>query len=336
MSKTTDREAAFIQEYVESRAYDDNFGGPDTLRENAKKYGASLFGSNVSRMGWFDWLEDRKGKSPEEATTKDVRGFLLYLQEEGLSSPTRTQARSGISLYYQLMDMDCGNPVEDLEGTWRATTNKEKATGDRRNHPSREDIQAMVDHAPEPTLRSTLIIKLLYQTGCRRMELATMQADKVDIEGQEIRVYADKTDGWRTVTFRESLRQPLNIWINGPREDEPGYHDNNPYLFPSPTTRGDNDHISGQMVRQTVHEAALNADVQDTYGEDVNGQNQWKVTPHALRHAFAVHSAENGVPAPHLKKIMGHTKLDITQIYADIAEDDAAEMMKQRGPSLGD
>lgn len=337
MSETTDREAEFVQEYVESRAYDDDYSGPETLRENAAKYGASLFGTNVSRMGWFDWLDDRKGKSAEDATTKDVRGFLLYLQEEGLSSPTQTQARSGISLYYQLMDIDCENPVEGLDGSWRATTNKEKATGEKRNHPSREEIKAMVENAPEPTLRSTLIIKLLYQTGCRRMELATIRKDKVDIENQEIRVEADKTDDWRTVTFRESLRQPLNIWINGPRQDEPSFDENNPYLFPSPTTRGENDHISGQVVRQTVHDAAQNAGVQDTYGDgDVNGQNQWKVTPHALRHAFAVHAAENDVPAPHLKKIMGHTKLDITQIYADIAEDDAAEMMKSRGPSLGD
>lgn len=336
MSQTTDREAEFIQEYVESRAYDDKFGGPETLRENAKKYGASLFGTNVSRMGWFDWLRERRDKAPEDATTKDVRGFLLYLQEEGLSSPTQTQARSGISLWYQLMDVECENPVEGLEGSWRSTTNKEKATGEERNHPSREAIQDMVDNVPEPTLRSTLIIKLLYQTGCRRMELATMRVEKVDVQEQEILVYADKTDDWRKVTFRESLREPLNIWINGPRQDEPGYHDNNPFLFPSPTTRGDNDHISGQMVRQTVHEAAQNAGVQDDYGADVNGNRQWKVTPHALRHAFAVHAAENGVPAPHLKKIMGHTKLDITQIYAEIAEDDAAEEMKKRGPSLED
>ncbi|QHS17028.1 tyrosine-type recombinase/integrase [haloarchaeon 3A1-DGR] len=334
MSATTDREAEFVEEYVESRAYDDDFGGPETLRKNAKKYGTSLFGTNVSRMGWFEWLNEEREKSPEEATTKDIRGFLLYLQEEGLSSPTRTQARSGISLWYQLMG-DGENPVSELNGSWRATTNKEDATGEKRNHPTRDEIKALIENVPEPTLRSTLIIKLLYHTGCRRMELATIQTDRIDLENQEIKVYADKTDEWRTVTFRESLRQPLNIWTNGPRTDEPGYHEDNAYLFPSASTRGENDHISGQLVRSTVHKAAQNAGVQDTYGDgDVNGQNQWRITPHALRHAFAVHSAENGVPAPHLKKIMGHTKLDVTQIYADIAEDDAAEMMKQRGPSL--
>jgi integrase/recombinase XerD len=335
MSTTTDREAAFIQEYVESRAYDDNYGDPETLRENAAKYGASLFGSNVDRLGWFEYLSERKGKSPEDATTKDVRGFLLYLQEEcGLSSPTCMQARSGVSLWYQLM-ADGPNPVEDLSGSWRAETNKSKAGKDR-SHPSREEIQAMIDNVPEPTLRSELILKLLYQTGVRRMELATIEVDRIDLEAREIQVYADKTDEWRTVTFRESLREPLNLWLGGPRKDQVGYYDGNPYLFPTPTTRGDNDHISGQAISKTVHDAAQNAGVQDTYGQDAEGQNQWTVTPHALRHAFAVHSAENGVPAPHLKQVLGHHDLSITQIYADIVDDDAADMLKERGPSLSD
>lgn len=336
MSDVTTAERQFIQEYVETRAYDDDYD-TETLRKNGKKYATSLFGTNVSRMGWFDWLEERKGKSAEEATVKDVRGFLLYLEEQGLSSPTRTQARSGLSLYYQVMDIDCENPVEQLEGSWRSTTNKEKATGEKRSHPTREEIQLLVDNAPSPSLRSTLVLKLLYQTGCRRMELATMQVDNISIEEQEIKVYGDKADEWRKVTFRKSLQDTLNIWINGPRRDEVGYHKNNPYLFPAASTRGETDHISGQVVRDTVHNAAVNAGIQDTYGDgDVNGQNQYKITPHSLRHAFAVHSADNGVPAPHLKEILGHHSLDITQIYANIAEDKAVDMMKNRGPSLSE
>jgi integrase/recombinase XerD len=88
------------------------------------------------------------------------------------------------------------------------------------------------------------------------------------------------------------------------------------------------------MISKTVREAAEAADVQDTYGTDVNGYEQHTITPHALRHAFAVHAAENGIPAPHLKEMMGHMKLDVTQIYLDVAEESAVEIMKSKGPSL--
>lgn len=332
MSATQDRLTAFQDEYVESRAWEGD-KDPETCRENARKYATSLRGT-ADRLGWFEWLESERGKSATDATTKDVRGYLLFLKEEGLSGPTRTQARSAISLYYQLMEPDGENPVEGLDGSWRATTDKENATGELRSHPSRREIQALIENVPTPTLRSELIIKLLYQTGVRRMELATIQVERIDLDAQEIQVYADKTDEWRTVAFRESLRQPLRLWLNGKRQAEAGYYDGNPYLFPSPSTRGDNDHISGETIRQTVHQAAENAGIQGTYGEDVDGKNQHKITPHALRHAFAVHAAENGVPAPHLKEVLGHHSLDITQIYANIAGADAADMLKEKGPSL--
>lgn len=326
-----DREG-FIQEYVESQAWKDG-RDPETCRENAKKYSVSLVGTE-DRLGWFEWLDEERDKSAEQATTGDVRAFLLYLQEKGLSGPSQTQARSGISQYYQLSDIDSPNPVAGLDGSWRATTDKENATGEKRVYLSKEEIESMIENVPEPTLRSELIIKLLYQTGIRRMELATIEIERLNLEDREIQVYADKTDEWRTVGFRSTLRNSLNLWIQAQREDEVGYHEDNPYLFPAASTRGESDHISGETIRKTVVDAADRAGIQEAYGEDATGKDQNKVVPHSLRHAFAVHSAENGVPAPHLQTILGHHSLDITQIYAEIADQDAVDMLKKRGPDL--
>ena len=54
------------------------------------------------------------------------------------------------------------------------------------------------------------------------------------------------------------------------------------------------------------------------------------MTPHALRHTHTVHAAENGVPDSHLKKTLRHIKMNVTQIYLEIAQDDAVEMLKDR------
>lgn len=329
MSNSPTNVDQFVDAYVEANAWQDG-RDPETCRENAQKYAVSLFGEAVDRKGWFDWLD----KPPEEATPDDARGFMAYLQEEGLSASTRMQARSGISQWYQLMDIEAPNPVEGLDASWRVTSEKEQATGEKRSHPTREDIEAMIDSAPEPTLQSELIIQMLYQTGVRRMELATIKIDHIDREARRIRVYGDKTNEWRTVAYQPTLDTPLTLWIDGARRGVAGYTEDNPYLFPTMTMQGHKDHISGQTIRETVVKAAKNAGVQGTYGRDVNGQNQHTITPHSLRHAFAVHSAENGVPAPHLKEVLGHHSLDVTQIYADIAGDDAADLLAERGPSV--
>lgn len=324
---------AFVDEYVGHHGANER-RDPETLRENAEKYATSLRGHG-DRMGWFEWLDAKRDKSHADAEERDVRRYLTYLRELGYASSTRTQARSAISQFHKRMGFDGENPAAGLDDLpWSHESEKQKANRDERTYLTTGQVKALVENAPEPTFRSKLIIKLLYHTGVRRTELAKIQVEDVDIEEREIDVYGDKADEWRTVTFKDSLRSPLNTWIKGPRKGEFGYSDENPYLFPYLSGRAENDHISGQTIWQTVVDAAENAGIQETYGQDVNGQSQYKITPHTMRHTFAYHSAENGVPAPHLKEVLGHHDLKISQIYLDAAGQDAVDMLKDRGPSL--
>ena len=48
-----------------------------------------------------------------------------------------------------------------------------------------------------------------------------------------------------------------------------------------------------------------------------------KVTPHVLRHSYAVHLIRKGVPLNVVQKLLGHSKIDITSIYTQIDSDTA-------------
>ena len=47
------------------------------------------------------------------------------------------------------------------------------------------------------------------------------------------------------------------------------------------------------------------------------------VTPHVLRHTFAVNCVKRGVSTASLKKILGHDRLETTEIYLNISPEDA-------------
>ncbi|WEG19272.1 tyrosine-type recombinase/integrase (plasmid) [Alkalihalophilus pseudofirmus] len=50
------------------------------------------------------------------------------------------------------------------------------------------------------------------------------------------------------------------------------------------------------------------------------------ITPHVLRHTFAAHLAQRGMPLCAIKKLLGHDRMDTTQIYARLYGEAQKEM----------
>ena len=55
-----------------------------------------------------------------------------------------------------------------------------------------------------------------------------------------------------------------------------------------------------------------------------------KVTPHVLRHSYAVHLIRNNVPLNVVQKLLGHSKIDITSIYTQIDSNTAINEVDTR------
>jgi site-specific recombinase XerD len=52
-------------------------------------------------------------------------------------------------------------------------------------------------------------------------------------------------------------------------------------------------------------------------------------TLHSLRHTFASHLIMNGVDLPTVQKLMGHTDIQVTMIYAHLAQDHLNEAVNK-------
>jgi len=54
------------------------------------------------------------------------------------------------------------------------------------------------------------------------------------------------------------------------------------------------------------------------------------LTPHVLRHTFAVNCARAGVSTASLKKLLGHDRLETTEIYLNISPEDALREFREK------
>ena len=81
-------------------------------------------------------------------------------------------------------------------------------------------------------------------------------------------------------------------------------------------------------------------------GEPLSRQGFWKIikhyaetakinkdiTPHTLRHSFAIHLLENGADIKDIKEMLGHADISTTNIYAQLMKNKYAQDYKKFHP----
>ena len=189
-------------------------------------------------------------------------------------------------------------------------------------------IEGAAEHPMTP-LRNELIVRVLWNTGCRPSEVARMQKRRVDLSSRSIVVQNSKVkdtdaDNYeKTVFFTRKTRRLMREWLNRGGRASLVNASESIRLFPGYNTK----EISSRQVNSIVRQAADAAGVQEDSLERADGVMVNRVTPKALRHSFAVHSVRgrelSGTPAMDLetlRQIMGHGTLETVREYLRFRE----------------
>lgn len=173
-------------------------------------------------------------------------------------------------------------------------------------HLSPEETEKLLG-TPEPSsalgLRNRAILELLYSTGLRVAELASLDADDLTAihcaEGGTLRV-TGKGKKERLVVCGATARAAVASYLD--RRQEFGPEDEETALFLN--SRGGRLTVRSieRMVEVTARSAGLPGDV----------------TPHTLRHSFATHLLANGADLRLIQELLGHSSLSTTQKYTHV------------------
>jgi integrase/recombinase XerD len=140
-----------------------------------------------------------------------------------------------------------------------------------------------------------LVVFTLLDTGLRLRELAGLTRQAIDWQGQRVRVHG-KGGPYGS---RSKIRViPLTARVRALLEPYFALHD----AFD----------IQPKTIQRTVTRVANRAGL----GRTKNGK---AITPHTLRHTFAVTAVQKGISLPALQRLLGHDHLETTSIYLNLS-----------------
>lgn len=163
---------------------------------------------------------------------------------------------------------------------------------------STEESQNLLSAAKNYSKQMHLFVALGLYTGLRLNELRYLDWENIDLEKDILSVkkkkgFVPKSGKERNVPIPKSLKCILSE-----------YAEKRGSLFIARKKRRTKFQHS---FRRIVENAGLEA-----FGEN-------RVTPHTMRHTYASHLVMNGVPLYTVSKLLGHSSVTVTEIYAHLA-----------------
>jgi integrase/recombinase XerD len=228
------------------------------------------------------------GHSPAKLTQDDIKNYLLHLKRvKKLEPKTINQHLYAIKSFchFMLPDTDIMSPFTRM----REPNKQPKII-------SRQDVEKLI--AGASNLKRKAVIALLYSSGIRAGECTRIRITDIDGNRMIIHIHGGKGAKDRYAILSERTLDTLRKYYRAYRPEE--------WLFP------------GNTPGKPLSQRAI---------QDIVKHTGWKVgvatsvSPHVLRHSFATHCLEAGVPLQVIQHLLGHSRIDTTAIYTHVSTD---------------
>ncbi len=243
------------------------------------------------------------------AKTTMVKSYIVRLKEEGLENRSINRKLSTLRTFYKycLRENLVGkSPMTGIKALKQPTALVKFVT--------EADINKVSfgDEADFATLRDHLLFELLYQTGMRQAELRGLKDGDIDKMVMQVKIHGKRNKDRLVPLSKEMIAlinqyQRLRDTTFAEKADRLLLNDKGEEMTPT-------------YVYNKVHRLL----------EGITTLKQ--KSPHVLRHTFATHLLNEGASLVAIQKLLGHTDLATTQIYAHNTIEQLKKIHKQAHP----
>lgn len=242
-----------------------------------------------------EWLQQTEGSSVLDARQASILNYLKYLQKQGKSAATASRTLASLKNFYTYV-VSSGF-LESSPVT--AEIHVERGEKKLPQILSGREVELLLEQpsATEPKgLRDKAMLELMYATGMRVTELIDLNVEDINLDLGIVKCCSAKKN--RSIPLYPAALKAAGIYLKEVR----------PSLVSDPNEKALFVNVSGvRMSRQGFWKILKH------YQSKAGIEKE--ITPHTLRHSFAVHLLENGADLGSLQELMGHSDISSTQIY---------------------
>ena len=269
---------------------------------------------------FISWIDERGIDSPTQITRPMVeryqRHLFYYRKSDGqpLTIGMQVQYLASIKLWFKWLSRAhhiLANPASELD----LPRQPKRLPGRILNSQEVEAILREADPATARGLRDRALLELLYATGLRRSEAASLGVYDPDLLRGVLWVRHGKGNRQRVVPLGSRAIAWLDKYLTEAR----------PELLAADT----------QALFVSDYGQPMRADQIDDKVRrymQLAGIHKGGAT-HLLRHACATHMLEGGADIRFIQAMLGHTSLETTEIYTHVSIDKLIEVHRATHPS---
>ena len=241
-----------------------------------------------------------QGTGPQEVTLEMLRSLLGELHDTGIALTSQCRIVSGLRTFYRMMvveDAVPANPAELLE-----MPRSSRHLPDVLSDAEVDAIIATFDLSVPDQARNRVIVEVLYGCGLRVSELVNLRLSNIYAD-DECLLVTGKDDKQRWVPINRTALHLTLQYIESIRCHQNIKHGEEIYVFINRLgTRLSRNYVF-MFLKAAVEKAGIKKNI----------------SPHSLRHSFATELVQNGADLRAVQEMLGHEKINTTEIYTHLS-----------------
>lgn len=248
-----------------------------------------------------------------DITPQNVRKYLASRLTSGIKGSTVASERNAICTFLRWLSADGVVPDRD----WLTAIPKVKTDKTDPRYLTDDECKRFIVCARNmkhntklAATRDPAMLYMFLDTTLRLGDMMSIKLTDLDVEGQSIRVSElGKGRKSKVVYFGDETAKLLRAYLKA-------RPDRGQYLW---VTRQSNK-PSKSLILAIVQRVARRAGIND-------------VCVHTLRHSSITSMIRNGMPIPHVQKLAGHSRIDMTMKYVHLVDEDVRKQFISACPT---